>query len=208
MRPRQIVWITWALCLALAPGMAGAQDPTSHFGLLWGQSRQEALDASKAQVISRALHQRYGTALEVDKLPVAVGGEIHRILYFDDDDKLLRVWIDFGHPGERVWAENYLLDEAIVKYKALKAETRFRGATCDEPELVLEEKDGEKILASTFVRDRAVWACEDERGDTLVRISLRRLGDLEGRRFDVIYDAQDTRAVANYRSQNRLEGGN
>ncbi len=144
----------------------------------------------------------------MDKLPVSIGGEIHRILYFDDDDKLLRVWIDFGHPGERVWAENYLLDEAVAKYQSLKATTALRGAACTEPELILEEKDGEQILAPSFVRDRAVWACEHERGDTRIRISLRRLGDREGRRFDVIYDAQDMRAVANYRSQHRLDGAN
>lgn len=206
MGSKRPVWIVIAAVLGSA--LAWAEAPSSHFGLLWGQSRQEALDAADAVVLSRALHQRYGEAFEVDKLPVAIGGEIHRILYFDDKDKLLRVWIDFGHPEGRVWKENYLLDEAIVKYRSLKDAYHLAGKACLEPELVLVEEEGRKILERSFGRNRTVWACEDERGPTRLKISLRRLGDIEGQRFDVIYDAQDRRAVADYRSLHQFDGSN
>lgn len=176
------------------------------FGLTWGQSAREATDAAEAKVISRALHQRYGLAYEVDRLPRPFGGEIHRILYFDDDDQLHRMWIDYGHPGGRSWEENFFLDEAITKYRELKAEVEVRhnAGECDEPELARVEEEGRVILDRRFGRNQTVWACEYERGPTHLKISMRRLGDTPGERYDVIYDARDKAAVAAYQSLHRL----
>ncbi len=195
-----------AVALFSLAAAASAETTSPLFGLRWGQSPKEATEAADAGVISRALHQRYGLAYEVDRLPEALGGEIHRILYFDDDDQLVRMWVDFGHPGERAWNENYLLDEAIAKYRELKAdvERRHRSGVCVEPELHRVEEEGRSILERSYARNQTVWACEYERGPTRLKISMRRLGDTPGERFDVIFDARDHAAVAAYQDQHRL----
>ncbi len=199
--------------LALAVGLllaavspAEAQKGETAFGVRWGQSPQEVADAAQAKVVSRTVHQRYGTAYELDRLPIAFGGEIHRILYFDDEGQLHRMWIDFGHPGGSAWEENYLLDEAIAKYHELKADVRGRGSggECAEPELERVEEEGRTILDRKYGRNKAVWACEFVRGPTHLEISMRRLGDTPGERFDVVFTAQDKAAVSDYQNQHRL----
>jgi hypothetical protein len=152
------------------------------------------------------VHERYGLAYEVDRLPESLGGEIHRILYFGDDDQLLRVWIDFGHPGERAWEENYRLDEAIEKYRQLKAdvERRHKRGACVEPELGRILEGDRTILERSYGRNQTVWACDYERTPTRLKISVRRLGDTPGERFDVIFDARDQAAVTAYQNLHRL----
>ncbi len=200
--------------LALAAGLliaaastAAAQQGETAFGVRWGQSPQEVADAAQATVVSRTVHQRYGTAYELDRLPIAFGGEIHRILYFDDDGQLHRVWIDFGHPGGIAWEENYLLDEAIAKYRELKADVGGRGGAgeCAEPELEHVEEEGRTILdRHKFRRNKTVWSCAFDRGPTQLEVSMRRLGDTPGERFDVVFIARDKAAVEDYQNQHRL----
>lgn len=192
--------------LLCASMLVYAEARDAHFGVSWGQSAQEVAEAANATVLSRAVHQRYGLAYELDRLPSAFGGEIHRILYFDDNDQLHRMWIDFGHPGERAWAENYVLDEAIAKYRELKADVERRQSRgdCAEPKLQRVEEEGRTILDRRFGRNQIVWVCEFQRGETLLKISMRRLGDTPGERFDVVFDAQDRAAVTAYQNQHRL----
>ena len=192
-----------AMLSAALPALA--QSGEHALGLAWGMSAKESADAGESAVLGRAFHERFGRSLDLDRLPVALGGEIHRTLYFGQDDRLLRVWVDFGHPGKRYWEANYLLDEALVKYGELKARTggADRAATCREPELERVEEDGVTILHRRFERDQPVWSCRYEEGPTHIVITLRRLGDTEGRRFDVTYDARDHRAVATYQETHR-----
>jgi hypothetical protein len=175
-------------------------------GLSWGQSAQEATEGAGATVVSRTFHERYGLAYEVDRLPQNFGSEIHRILYFDDEDQLQRMWIDFGHPGGQSWEENYSLDEAITKYRELKADVarRHRELECEEPKLERVEEEGRVILDRSYRPNRSVWACEYERGPTHLEVSMRRLGDTPGERFDVIFDARDKAAVTAYQNGHRL----
>ncbi len=152
--------------------------------------------------LPRALRLAY----EVDRLPQNFGSEIHRILYFDDEDQLQRMWIDFGHPGGQSWEENYSLDEAITKYRELKADVarRHRELECEEPKLERVEEEGRVILDRSYRPNRTVWACEYERGPTHLKVSMRRLGDTPGERFDVIFDARDKAAVTAYQNGHRL----
>ncbi len=203
----------WTACLVglglLGLGVdteAGIED--GRFGLRWGQSADEARLFSDTMVVSWSIHQRYGQSFEVDRLPLSVGGEIHRILYFNEKNELLRVWVNFGHPGEELWEENYLLDDAVAKYRSLKAKIESGGDTgqCREPELVFVRKDEVEVLAPHFERDRDVWSCAFRDDDTELELALRRLGDARGERFDVTIDTQDARAVAAYRAAHPLRG--
>lgn len=191
------------LGLALAvilPGAASAGD-ADLLGLRWGASLEES---TQEPVLARSHHELYGEAVDVQTLPKSLGGEIHRILYFGANDHLLRIWVNFGHPEGSLWDENYLLDEALVRYAELKkvAGADFKDARCKEPDLPREEVAGQSILSREFKRDRVVWSCNYDEGPTSLRITLRRLGDSEGKRFDVTYDAQDRKAVDAYQNEN------
>ncbi len=178
------------------------------FGLRWGQSAEEAAEAADAKVLYWTIHQRFGQSFEMDRLPVSVGGEIHRTLYFNDENQLLRVWVSFGHPGGEAWEKNYRLDAAVAKYQALKASygANTAGTVCTEPELAHSEQQGREVLDPKFPRDQTVWFCEYGDEGTQLILSLRRLGDQRGERFDVTVDAQDRDAVAAYRKKHPLRG--
>ena len=194
------------LLLAAASASAGIED--GRFGLHWGQSADEARMSSDTMVTSWSIHQRYGQSFEVDRLPRSVGGEIHRILYFNEKNELLRVWVNFGYPGGEVWEENYLLDDGVAKYHSLKARIESEGdrGECSEPALERVQQDGVEVLAPHFERNRSVWSCAFRDDDTELVLTLRRLGDARGERFDVTIDTQDARAVAAYRSAHPLRG--
>lgn len=197
-----------AIALTSGSGAAFAGLDAALFGLHWGQSAEDTLETADAKALHWSIHQLYGQSFEVDRLPIAVGGEINRTLYFDDENRLLRVWVDFGNPGGEVWEENYRLDAAIEKYKALKAayESAQSSATCTEPPLNRVEQDGRELLAPSFAPNQNVWFCSYRDETTELTLSLRRLGDQQGERFDVVLDAQDPRAVMAYREKHPLRG--
>ncbi len=198
-RRHQLRWVAMGIGGSLALG-AATGDPAA-MGLRWGQTLEGSLKASDAKVLAQTRHERYGRAVDFDRLPIELGGELSRILYFGDDDHLLRVWINFGHPGEKYWEANFGLEEAIAKYGELKRKIGREIAVrqCDEPELHYVDDEGGRKLDPGFRRDRAVWSCEYESGPTRLLITLRRLGDREGKRFDVTYDASAWKAVEIFR---------
>jgi hypothetical protein len=184
---------------------SSAGDPAA-MGLRWGETLEGSLGLCEAKILGQSRHDRYGRAVDFDRLPVELGGELYRILYFGDDDRLLRVWINFGHPGEKYWEANFSLEEAVSKYREikLKAGREITLVRCHEPELRYVDDEQGKRLDPSFLRDRAVWSCEYERGPTRLRITLRRLGDSEGKRFDVTYDASAWEAVEIFQRDHEL----
>ncbi|NIU02890.1 MAG: hypothetical protein GWO40_01035, partial [Gammaproteobacteria bacterium] len=104
------------------------------------------------------VHQLYGQSFELSRLPVAQDGALNRILYFDDQNQLLRIWVNFGHSDRSGWDENFRLTAARERYTALK--TEHAGAlgpgACDEPSI------GGSVGAldeARFPPDKAVWSC-------------------------------------------------
>lgn len=200
--------IAFAVALVSVVGVSRATPDAGLFGLHWGQSAERATEAADAKVLHWSIHQSYGQSFELDRLPEEAGGEINRILYFNDENRLLRIWVNFGNPGGDVWEENYRLDAAIEKYTALKAAYSNPGTpgACEEPTLERVRQEGREVLDTKFPRNQTVWSCLYKDGRTDLELSLRRLGDVKGERFDVVLDAQDTGAVMAYRKKHPLRG--
>jgi len=196
---RRLAWLGLAIAWTAAAATT-AQERPGVLGLWWGESLEESVGASGAAVLATTHHPHYGSAVDLDRLPRVLGDELSRILYFGDDDHLLRVWVNFGIPGEKYWEANYGLDAAIAKYGEVKGDAAGTGDVrgCSEPELRFVQQDGERRLDSSFRRDRAVWSCEYQSGPTRVLVALRRLGDTKGQRYDVVFDARAWQAVHAY----------
>lgn len=199
---RRFAWLALGI-VCVAAAATTAQEQPGVLGLWWGESLRESVAASSATVLATTHHPHYGSAVDLNRLPGMFGGELSRILYFGDDDHLLRVWVNFGVPGKKYWEANFELEDAIAKYHEVKGnasgESDLRG--CEEPELRFVEEAGERRLDPSFARRRTVWSCEYQNGPTRVLVALRRLGDQQGQRYDVVYDARAWQAVRAYQNE-------
>ena len=195
------------LTLWLSSGFAvHAEQTGTLLGLSWGQSAQEATEGAGATVVSRTFHERYGWPTRSTAFPRTSAAR-------STGSSTSMTRTSFNECGStsaiqvgQSWEENYSLDEAITKYRELKADVarRHRELECEEPKLERVEEEGRVILDRSYRPNRTVWACEYERGPTHLKVSMRRLGDTPGERFDVIFDALLRAAVTAYQNGHRL----